>query len=245
MSFLKMTKMEIKLFLLEPLSVFFTLAFALLLLFVFGLIFGNDPFPGTTLGFLDIATPSYMAMIIGPTALMGIPVGLASYRDQGILRRFRATPANVRILLGAQLFMHFLMTALGIILLIVAGRLFYYVKMPADYLGGAVAFVGSTVSFFALGSVLTVIAPTARTAQAVGMAPYFPMLSLSGAALPRQIMPASVQRAAEFIPLTHVNLLLSDLWHGEGWRVASLLVLGALLVAGVAITTFAIRRERE
>ena len=78
---LKLTRVEALLMLREPMATFFILIFPLLVLFVFGSIFGNEPFPGSTLGAVDVSTPGYMAMVIGTTALMSIPVALATYRD--------------------------------------------------------------------------------------------------------------------------------------------------------------------
>ena len=46
-SLLKMTWMEAKLFLREPMSAFFTLVFPLIYLFMFGIISGNEPTPST------------------------------------------------------------------------------------------------------------------------------------------------------------------------------------------------------
>ena len=44
-SLLKMTWMEAKLFLREPVGAFFTLVFPLMMLFLFGSIYGNKPTP--------------------------------------------------------------------------------------------------------------------------------------------------------------------------------------------------------
>ena len=44
-SLIKMTWMEAKLFLREPVGAFFTLIFPLLMLFIFGTIYGNTPAP--------------------------------------------------------------------------------------------------------------------------------------------------------------------------------------------------------
>src|SRR5690349_6986990 len=99
----KITRVEALLMLREPMATFFILLFPLLILFVFGSIFGNDPFPGTDVGTVDVSIPGYMAMVIGTTAFMSIPVALATYREQGVLRRLRATPLKPAILLGGQL----------------------------------------------------------------------------------------------------------------------------------------------
>lgn len=243
-SFLKLTVMELKLQLREPIAMFFTLAFPVLLMVLFGAIFGNEPesFMGG-FGQVDLSVPGYIGMIIGTIGLMSIPITLSNYRDQGILRRLRATPLQSGNVLWAQVATQVIMAAVGIALLFIAGSLLYDLRAPSGLLGMLPAILISAFSFFALGFVLAGIMPTARTAQAVGMAVLYPMLFLSGAAMPRFIMPEFVQNIAAFLPLTHVVILMEDLWLKGVWNMTSLAVVTALLVAGLIISRFTFRWE--
>ncbi|MCB9423235.1 MAG: ABC transporter permease, partial [Ardenticatenaceae bacterium] len=66
----KMTWVELKLKLREPVGTFFTLVFPLLLLFLFGSIYGNEPTPFLNgRGNVDNSVPGYIAMIIGTTGM--------------------------------------------------------------------------------------------------------------------------------------------------------------------------------
>ena len=72
-----------------------------------------------------------------------------------------------------------------------------------------------------------------------------PMLILSGAAWPRELMPATVQKLSAFLPLTYVVNLLRGLWEGEAWG-AHLLDVGILvgiLVIGVIVSAKTFRWE--
>ena len=72
-SFWKLTLVEAKLFVREPFAAFFTLAFPLMMLFIFGSIYGNEPidfFDGR--GSVDVSVPAYMAMIIGTVDLSSL-----------------------------------------------------------------------------------------------------------------------------------------------------------------------------
>ena len=92
-TFLKLTYMELKLQLREPMALFFTLAFPVMVMVLFGFIFGNDAdelLGGY--GRVDLSVPGYIGMIVGTIGLLSIPTTLANYRDLGILRRLRATP---------------------------------------------------------------------------------------------------------------------------------------------------------
>lgn len=243
-AFLKLTYLELKLQLREPAALFFTLAFPVMLMLVFGAIFGNEAedFLGG-FGQIDLSVPGYIGMIIGTIGLLGIPITLSNYRDQGILRRLRATPLQSGSILWAQVATQVVMTAAGIILLLIVGRAFFNLRVPT---GSAIlipAILLSAFSFFAVGFVLAGVLPTARTAQAVGMAVLYPMLFLSGAAMPRFLMPESVQQVAELLPLTHVVILMEDLWLEGTWNLTSLAVVLALLAAGLVISRFTFRWE--
>jgi ABC-2 type transport system permease protein len=237
---LKLTEIELRLFFRNPRAAFFILAFPLLLLFVFGAIFGNRPIVGQPGGAMDLSVPGYIGMILGTTGLMGVPGWVATYREQGIFRRFRVTPIRPSTLLLAQGIVGFLTSLLGIGLLIVAGRLAFHLRMPAAPLGVLAAIVIGSASIMSIGGMLAAVAGTARSAQAIGMAIYFPMLFLSGSAFPRALMPAGVQRVSSLLPLTHVNELIAGFWLTAQWRPVSLAVLlGALLVAGgIAVRNF-------
>jgi ABC-2 type transport system permease protein len=245
-SLMKMTWMEAKLFLREPVGAFFTLAFPLMMLFLFGSIYGNKPtalFNGR--GTIDISVPAYTAMIIATTGLMGLTITVAAYRENGILRRLRTTPISPFAVLAAQVIVLFLMTTFGMLLLIVAGKLVYHLRFEGNALSILAGFGLCSLSFFALGFVLAGLMPTARTAQVVGMALLYPMLFLSGAGFPRELLPEAIKKVSAFLPLTYVVNLLRGLWIGETWgrHLLDVGVLAGILVLGVVISTFTFRWE--
>lgn len=243
-AFLKMTLTEFKLFVRQPVGFFFTFAFPLIILFVFGSIFGNEPveqFGGK--GTVDLSVPGYIGMLIGTLGMIGLPISLATYREQGILRRFRATPLQPTVVLGAQVLVNLAMLIVGVILLMVVGRLVYNLQLPESIFMVMLAAILGGISFFAVGFVLAGLVSTPRTAQAVGMAIFFPMLFLAGGAIPREIMPAAVQRVGDFLPLTHVINLIKDVWFGVGWNGTALIVLVVLLAVSVVISSRTFRWE--
>lgn len=242
----KYTWIEIKLFLREPIGAFFTLVFPLMMLFLFGTIYGNDPSPYFNgYGTVDVSVPAYTAMIIGTTGIMGLAITMSAYREKGILRRLRATPLRPQIILFAQVVVIFMMTMAGMLILILAGKLIYDLRFDGNPLSVALAFVLSSLSFFSLGFVLASVMPTARTAQVVGMVIFYPMLFLSGAGLPLELLPDGVRKISNFLPLTHVVTLLRGLWTGGAWNqhITEVIVLTSLLVGGVLISAKTFRWE--
>jgi len=243
-AFLKMTWIEMKLFAREPVAMFFTFAFPIIILIVFGSIFGNEPVVEFgNLGNVDVSVPGYIGMITGTIGMIGLPIALANYREQGVLRRLKATPLNPSIILGAQVAMNLVMQMVGVILLFATARAVYDLQFPAQMLSVAAAILLSGLSFFSLGFVLANLAPTPRTAQALGMGILFPMLFLSGASMPREILPESIRKVGEFLPLTHVIELVKGLWYGQGWDITAVLVLSGIFITCVLISSRTFRWE--
>lgn len=246
-SLMKMTWMEAKLFLREPVSAFFTLIFPLLMLFIFGTIYGVQPVPGTDSPQSAIGSliPAFTAMTIGMTGLMPITITMATYRENGILRRLRTTPVSPLVVMAAQVIVVFAMTGLGMLLLVIAGKLVYHVEFTGNVFSVLGGFVLASLSFFGIGFILAGTMPTARTAQVVAMVVLYPMLILSGAAWPRELMPAAVQKVSSFLPLTYVVNLLRGLWFGEAWsqHLLDVGVLVGMLVVGVLVSVKLFRWE--
>lgn len=235
----KLTYVEMKLFLREPQAAFFTLAFPLMMLFLFGGIYGNKPTPFFGgYGSVDVSVPAYTALIIATSGLVSLTIVMAVYREYGVLRRLQATPLRPLTILSAQVFVIFLMTFLGMVLLIIAGRIVFGLRFAGNPFSVLGAFILSSLSFFAFGFVLAGLMPTARTALVISMTIYFPMIFLSGATIPREIFPEAIRRYSQALPLTHVVNLLRGLWVGESWssHLTEVAVLVAVLAAGVIIS---------
>jgi len=241
--FWKLLLVQARLYLREPIATFFTIFYAPLVLLLFGAIYGNNPtrlFAGR--GTMDIAVPSYIGLIIVTVGLIGLPIGAAAARESGVLRRFRATPLHPLAYILSDIAAYLLMTAIGVLLLILTGVMVFHIQFEGNVLSVLAGFLLGTTAFFALGYLVAGLAPTARIAQTVGMVLAFPMMFLSGASIPLEVLPAKVRAVSQYIPLTHVVTLMRGLWFGDSWgqHLAEVAVLmGCLLVGGaVAARTF-------
>ncbi len=242
----KLAWVEFKLFTREFFATFFTLAFPVMMLLFFGMIYGNektDFFGGY--GMIDIAVPSYTAMIIATSGIISITTIIASYRERGILRRLHATPLRPHTILSAHVLVIFIMTVLGMTLLIIMGKLVYGLQFEGNLLSVAAAFTLSSISFFSFGFLLAGLMPTARTAQAVAMVIFYPMIFLSGAAIPLEVLPENIKTVATFLPLKHVVTLLRGLWIGQDWNqhLTEVGVLILMLIICVTLSTKSFRWE--
>lgn len=241
--FPKLTILEWKLHLRNPLTVFFALAFPVLMLFLFGTMYGNEPnkFMGG-FGSVDVLVPGYICMIAAVTGLMALPLVLAEYREQKILKRFMATPIQPQDILLSQLIVNTLTTLVGIFLLLASGRVIYNLKFFGNVLEALAAFILILMAVFAIGLFIGGVTPNGRTAIVVSYVVYFPMLFLSGATMPLEIMPQSIINISKALPLTYGVTLLKGIWLGERLLDFPLeigaLVLVTVLFGGLAIRLF-------
>jgi ABC-2 type transport system permease protein len=90
---LKLTGVEVKLFIREPVTLVFTLVLPIIFLFVMGGVFGNTPNPKVYrgVGAMDYYMPSYFGLVMMAIGTVALPVHIAGYRERGVLRRFRAS----------------------------------------------------------------------------------------------------------------------------------------------------------
>jgi ABC-2 type transport system permease protein len=176
---------------------------------------------------------------------MSIPISVAGDREKQILRRYRATPLRPAIYLMAINCVYFGMALFGMLILIVAAKIFFGLRFQGNWLSVLGGFVVSALAFFSVGYVVASLSPTARVAQVIGQLAFFPMMFLSGAAIPTQIMPANVQRVSNALPLTYVVRLLQGLWSGESWgrHLTEVGILAAMLLIGSLVSSRAFRWE--
>jgi ABC-2 type transport system permease protein len=242
-SLFRLTVVELKLYLREPMAVFFTLAYAPMILLLFGFIYGNDPSPffGNR-GFIDIAIPSYIGLIITTVGLMTVPIVTAEDRQMGVLRRFYSTPASPAVYLFSMIFVYYLMTLAGVILLFIVGKTIFNAQFDGNIFSVIAGFTISALSFFAFGYLVASLSPTSRTAQVAGMIIAFPLMFLSGSAIPIEVLPEKVINISKYLPLYYVVTFMRGLWAGDSWAehwVEITVIIGLLVIGSIAsIKTF-------
>ncbi len=234
----KLLLTNFKLFLREPISVFFTLAFAPMLVFIFGSIYGNTPndiFGGR--GSMDVTVPAYMALIIGSVGIMSITINICSQRESGTLRRFQASPLHPLGYILADVISNLIVTLLGLVCLLLVGFLVFHVRLEGSIVNVLLAILLGSLSMFSIGYLIASLVPSARGGQILGMAVFYPMMFLSGAGMPIEIMGATMQKVAKFLPLSYVVTLIKGMWFGESW---SAHWLDVIVLCGVMIVCLGI-----
>ncbi len=244
-TFLKLTLIDLKLFLRNYIASFFTFVFPLLMLVLFGGIYGNKPaaiFGGY--GSMDITVPGYVAsLIIGTTAFMGLPMDLAFQRQLGVLRRMRATPMHPAMVLGAKMTTNLLITIAGIAVMVIAGAALYQAYVPANWLPVLLGIMLCCVCLFSLGFAMASMVRSANAVRAVSFAVFYPMMFFSGGTIPGQFLPETIQNVARVMPLTYSVNLIRDLWFGKGWDLTAVAFLAGFTIAGILVSVRFFRWE--
>lgn len=234
-SFRRLLLTNFQLYLREPVSTFFTLAFAPMLVIIFGSIYGNEPsalFGGR--GSMDVTLPGYIGLIIAGVGILSMPINLTAQKESGVLRRFQASPLQPIIFMLADLAANLFVTIVGIMILLVFGKLFYQVQIAGSLVAVIFSIFLGSLSMFAIGYLLASLAPSARAGQVIGMVLLYPMMFISGAGMPLEILPESMRNIARFMPLYYVVNFTKGMWFNDSimshWL--DILILSMIAVVG-------------
>ena len=234
----KMIMVEAKLFLREPGGPIFAILLPLVLLLGLGSTSGlREPIPelgGERL--IDTQFPSMMVLLSVVTmALTILPGTLVAYRENGVLRRLSTTPVRPVRLLVAQVVNNLATAVVATAPPHRPGRLVLGSALPKNALAFTGVFVLGTASMFGLGLLIAAVAPSAKTAPAIGSLLMFPLLYISGMWTPRETMPEFLQRIGDFLPMAPFGDALRATWAGHAPQPLHLVVMAAtVLITGVA-----------
>lgn len=91
------------------------------------------------------------------------------------------------------------------------------------------------------------IIDNSKAATAIANVVYFPMLFLSGATIPIETMPDTVQSIAKFIPLTHAVEMMKGAWAGKSLLNfgTQILVLLAIIVVCITVSILSFRWDSD
>ena len=215
---------------------FFTFLLPMIFFVLLGSTYGNDTVDGVKGSrFLEAGMIGYGAISI---AFAGLAIVLVIRRENGILKRLRATPLPAWAYISALLSAFLLAFAVEVVGIILLGRVLFGIPVP-DHLGSlALALLLGAVAFCGLGVGLTAVIRSAEGASAVVNAIYLPASFIAGAFFSPTHFPEVLRKIADVLPLTYFlrlirNIMLHDqpIWT-QGTNVA---VIAAWGIAGVLV----------
>jgi ABC-2 type transport system permease protein len=215
----KLTWIEIKVFLREPMGAFGTIGVPVILYIVLARFARlRPPTPSPTLSGLTGPNLSVIvAILIAISSVLSLVTIISIYREGGILKRLRATPLRPQTILSAHVIVKLLLTAITLGLTFLAGRRYFPPGAHIHLLSFTIALLISTLSILSIGFLIASVVPTARFAQPIGAFVLYPMLGFCGLFVPVAVLPPALQMVSRFIPFTYAVNLMQGIWMGDTW----------------------------
>ena len=208
---------------------FFSLIMPLAFLFIYAGIFGHGKAQ---------AVPYLLAEVLALTVMgsfWGLSVQLVTFREQGILRRFRVAPVTASAMLASSLLSNYFLTLPTIVVEFFLSRSVFHMAGLGNLFSVFILVTLGTISFASLGLIVASVTNTMQETQIINQIIWFVFLFISGATVPFPLLPGAVQAVAVFLPATYLvsGLQRAMIDHtnigGLGMYVASLV--GCALIA--------------
>src|SRR5579872_5368570 len=178
--------------------IFFILVFPMALLFLYLGLVGRHRVE---------AVPYLLASVLALTVMgsfWGLSVQLVTFREQGILRRFRVTPVGAGALLASSILSNYILTLPTVTIEFALARRIFHMNQWGNP-GGVFLLVSlGIVTFAALGLIIASVTNSTQETQVINQILWSAFLFLSGATVPLPILPLWIQRFALFLPATYL-----------------------------------------
>lgn len=203
------------------------------------------PVEEKTTSFFQFVAPGILGMGLMNFATISLSSSLSRYREEGVLRRIRATPLSPAHFFLSVLGAHLVITMLQVGVLMLVAQV-----LGADLFAGGVwaplIAVFGTIVFLNIGVVVAGRVKGRGAVEGAANAITLPMMFLSGSFFPVSALPAAMQQVVQVLPLTHMlNALRGVTIEGESiteqWP--SLLVMLGWTVASFVVARVAFRLE--
>lgn len=212
---LKWAKIEIMRFIREPVSLFFTLIFPILLIYIFGDSFGAET-SSDGVNYYNSLVSIDVSFLISNFTLMGIGNDLANQKENGITDSMRLLPIHT--------WLHTVIQSVSYLLLlfISTGLLTVYVYIRYEdivFQGNIVAYaffmVISYFFFVNLTKFMISFSFSARTLQLINSTVFFCFLFCSGIVIPKESLPEILQKIVDYSPLYVTYKVLESIWNNS------------------------------
>ena len=153
------------------------------------------------------AMPYLLAMVLALTIMgsfWGLSVQLVTFREQGILRRFRVTPVGASAMLASSLISNYFLTLPTIAIEFYLSRSLFHMAGLGNLLSVFILVTIGTVTFASLGLIVASVTNTMQETQIINQIIWFIFLFISGATIPFPKLPALLQQVAVFLPATYL-----------------------------------------
>lgn len=158
----------------------------------------------------------------------GLSVQLVTFREQGILRRFRLAPVGAGAMLASSILSNYFMTLPTVALELVVCRFAFHMQSWGNLWAILVLVTFGSVAFSSFGLIVASVTNTMQETQMINNLIWTGFIFLSGATIPVASLPGWIQRVALFLPATYLAT-------GLEWSASNLVTARELLVDVLAL----------
>lgn len=193
-----LTKVRMLLAMRNRTFLFFSLIMPLGFLFFFVLVLakGRAGWIAYTLG--AVLTMTVMG------SFWGLSVQLVTFREQGILRRFRLAPIGAGPMLASSIISNYLMTMPTVVIEVLVCRWAFHMTSWGNLWAIFLLVTFGSAAFSAFGLIVASVTNTMQETQIINQLIWTGFLFLSGATIPLAIFPGWIQRLSLFMPATYL-----------------------------------------
>lgn len=234
------TRYELRAMARNPRARFFTVAFPVLLLVIFGSIFGDER---TTVNGVEVTltrfyVPGIIAMTVVTSCFVALINSVVTRRQQGLYKRRRGAPIPPWTMVAGAAISTTAIAAGSAALLLVIGKAAYGVGVSAQTLAAvAITVLVGALACCAIGFAVAAFIPSPDAAQPITQAVVFPLYFLSGIWFPTDGMPAALDTAAHVFPVAHLADALHQAFIEGTLAPGDLAVLALWGVLGTLVAT--------
>jgi ABC-2 type transport system permease protein len=238
-----------KLFLRNPFSAFFSLAFPVMFLLLFGSLNGGGRIPElNNIRYIQFLAPGMLAFAVISTCYTGLVTGVAINRDEGLLKRVRGTPLPPWVYISARIGSAVWFSIVSAVVMVVAAVLLFQVEVITRMLpAAAVTLLLGAACFCSLGMAVAAVIPNGEAAPVIANFTFFPVAFVSDLFFPTAGAPAWVGTVGSIFPVKHFAVALEGTFnpfvHGSGFQWGHLGVMVLWMVAGVLVAVRLFRWE--
>lgn len=198
-----MLKTEFKLSLRGIDMFIFAICMPIVVTILLGSMFSNKPaFEGANFTFFEQSFGAISTIAICAGGVMGLPLVISDYRNRKILKRLKVTPSSPTLILAVQVSIYTIYSIASLLLVYIIAKIFFHYEMAGSLLYFAGSYLLVMLSMFSIGMMVGGVAKDMKSASVIASLLYFPMLIFSGATLPYEVMPLTLQKIADLLPLT-------------------------------------------
>ena len=191
-------RLERRMFWRNPTAAFFSFTLPLLFLFLFGAIFSGDQKT------LNVIVPGILGMSVMSTTFNALAMNITFLREEGVLKRIHGTPMPPISYLGGVTANAVSNATVQIVIVVLAGKVFFGLGWPKDWLELAVFCVAGVSTLAALGVAFSHIIPNFDAAPAYTNIVFLPVIFISGVFYDVDTAPQFLRDVAQVLPLTHI-----------------------------------------